>query len=131
MSLKTYLSPNGDEIVAVLVLTPGSCGIVGIKDDGTPEFDGTGTVHFYDDQYELTRNGKMIFVCDEGYRWTLDQLVDEEAKAEALGFVKYESGQNVTPPSVDEEWWYSRDFPDGDWFGSASEAIASVEEVIE
>lgn len=72
--MKSYLSPNGVEIISVLMFTPGACGIVGIKDDGTPEFDGTGTTHFYDDQIEQKRDGKILFLCEDGERWTFDQL---------------------------------------------------------
>jgi hypothetical protein len=83
--MKAYVSPNGDAIVAALVLTPGKCGISGINDDGSPEFDYSGTEHFYDDSYAKTRGGKQLFLCEGGSEWTFDQLVvaaDEEEEDE-------------------------------------------------
>ena len=52
-----------------------------------------------------------------------DRRQREIAEAIGLGFVKYEAGQNVTPPDEAGEWWYHRDYPDGDWFRSAGECL--------
>lgn len=75
--MKIYLSPNGTPIVATKVWTPGRCDIIGIDDNGVPEYDGSGTTHFYDDQVPATENQKQVFLDDDGAEWTFDQLTPQ------------------------------------------------------
>ncbi|MHC2249951.1 hypothetical protein [Bradyrhizobium elkanii] len=78
--MKEYVSPTGSPIKGTKELLTGRCGISGIEDDGTPVHDGDGTVIFYDDQVTETKDGKTVFLDDNGAEWTFDQLtpVDEE-----------------------------------------------------
>lgn len=80
--MRSYQSPKGDLIVATFEQTPCSCGISGINDDGTPEYDGTGSQMHWDDQKPITRDGKILFQCEDGKLWTFDQLTVREDAAD-------------------------------------------------
>ncbi|BBB99729.1 MULTISPECIES: hypothetical protein [Bradyrhizobium] len=77
---REYVSPSGSAIIGTLERLTGRCGISGIEDDGTPVHDSDGTVIFYDDQVTATKDGKTVFLDDNGAEWTFDQLtpVDDE-----------------------------------------------------
>lgn len=76
-----YRAPNGQLIQGTLEQIPGVALISGIGDEGEPEYDGETKV-WWDDQKTLTRDGKTIFVDDEGFEWTFDQLTKVEEEDE-------------------------------------------------
>jgi hypothetical protein len=55
-------------------------------------------------------------------------VADYEEAALQAGWVRYEPGQNVTPPSESGEWWYHKDAPEDDWFDSA-EALCTDNDI--
>lgn len=68
-----YVSPNGDEIVGTLETLQGKALVLGLADDGEPEYLGETEV-FWDEQKTVYRDEKRIYVDVEGYEWTFDQL---------------------------------------------------------
>lgn len=77
----TWYAPNGLEITGTLEALKGRARISGIADDGTPEHFG-GTEVFLEDGKTVERNGKPVFLDDEGGEWTFDQLTSEQPKDE-------------------------------------------------
>ena len=71
---KSYVSPKGDVIVAVLESVPIHAYIKGINDDGSPDYSHENSKTFWDDQDTVMREGKYVYVCEDGEHWTLDQL---------------------------------------------------------
>jgi hypothetical protein len=78
---KTYLTPNGDEIMGTLERFVGRANIIGINEDGSPEYEGYTEV-FWNDQVSFTRDVKTVFLDDHGGEWTFDQLVPQETTEE-------------------------------------------------
>lgn len=78
--MKQYYCPGGSKITVQLITTPGTCGIRGFEDDGSPDYDSNGTEHDYDAQTEQRRDGKILYMCEEGENHTLDEceLREEE-----------------------------------------------------
>jgi len=75
-----YQSPNGSKIIGTAELIPGTAMIISIDDDGHPEYTGE-TELDWDNQWTKTRDDKFLFIDDDGYLWTFNQLmklVDEE-----------------------------------------------------
>lgn len=70
---KTWYAPNGLEITGTLETFSGRARISGIAEDGTPEHFG-GTEVFYEEGKTVERDGKPVFLDDEGGEWTFDQL---------------------------------------------------------
>lgn len=52
---------------------------------------------------------------------------EDKSNAVEAGYIQYKTGQNVTPPGGEGEWWYRRDAPDGDWFQSAADCLEAEE----
>lgn len=73
MTTRNYLSPHGVPIVGTLEHIPARAEITGISDKGEPFFTGD-TEEFWDDQSTVLRDGKVVFLCEEGGEWTFDQL---------------------------------------------------------
>lgn len=71
---KDYVSPTGAEILGTLERLTGRAEISGIEDNGEPVYSGE-TEIFYDDQVTETKDGKMIFLDENGAEWTFDQLI--------------------------------------------------------
>lgn len=80
--MKQYRSPTGSPILGTLERLFGRAEIVGIEDDGTPEYEGT-TEIFWDDQKTILKDEKIVFLDEDGAEWTFDQLVavDQEESA--------------------------------------------------
>lgn len=74
-----WLSPTGEGIQGTLERIRGVANIIGISDDGVPEYDG-GTTVFWDEQRTMTRHGKPLFLDRAGEVWTFDQLTRETAE---------------------------------------------------
>lgn len=73
---KTWYSPTGVQITGTLESLTARAHISGIADDGTPEHSG-GSEIFYDDGKTVERDGKPVFLDEEGGEWTFDQLTSE------------------------------------------------------
>lgn len=72
---KAYVSPNGDPITGTMEMLFGRAHLTKIEDDGSPIYSG-GTEIFWDGQTTaITKEGKLIFLDDEGNEWTFDQLL--------------------------------------------------------
>ncbi|MCO5145399.1 MAG: hypothetical protein M9895_04365 [Aquamicrobium sp.] len=72
--MKTYLSPDGSEILGTLETLIGRAEIIGINDDGTPEYQG-GTEVFWNAQKTVRRDGQIVYLDEAGREWTFDELV--------------------------------------------------------
>lgn len=72
----TWYAPNGLEITGTLEAFTGRARISGISEDGTPEHAG-GTEVFLEDGKTVERDGKPVFLDEEGGEWTFDQLTSE------------------------------------------------------
>ncbi|TPL66571.1 hypothetical protein [Mesorhizobium sp. B2-4-1] len=72
-------APDGTEIVGTLETTPGTCGVI-FNEDGSYDFDGTGTQHNYDGQETVTAAGQVVFVDENGGEWLQCQLIDDDAE---------------------------------------------------
>lgn len=70
---KEYVSPTGKPILGTLEKLTARAEITGINDDGTPEYEGDTEV-FWDSQETAELDGKVIFLDEDGYEWTFDQL---------------------------------------------------------
>ncbi|TPL42571.1 hypothetical protein [Mesorhizobium sp. B2-4-5] len=86
-------APDGTEIVGTLETTPGVCGIL-FDEDGSYDFDGTGTEHNYDGQETVTIAGQTVFVDYNGNEWLEGQLIPDKARAR----------KNIKP------WFHNRDW---------------------
>jgi hypothetical protein len=84
--MKEYVSPTGSPILGTKELLTGRAEITGIDDNGEPVYAGD-TEIFYDDQVTETKDGKMIFLDEDGAEWTFDQLkpADEDDGGEHDG----------------------------------------------
>lgn len=79
--ITTWYAPNGLEITGTLEALTGRARISGISEDGTPEHAG-GTEVFLEDGKTVERNGKPVFLDEEGGEWTFDQLTSEPPEDE-------------------------------------------------
>ncbi|MGR9276154.1 hypothetical protein ACU8KI_16250 [Rhizobium leguminosarum] len=69
-----YVSPNGYAIVGTAETVLATAWISEIDPEtGEPEYEG-GTKIYWDTQETLERDGKILFVCQNGEEWTFDQL---------------------------------------------------------
>jgi hypothetical protein len=68
-----WRSPTGKEIVATAELVHGTCGIT-INDDGTFDYDGTGTDVDWDSQVQRQLDGQRLFVDEDGDIWRENQI---------------------------------------------------------
>jgi len=80
--MKTYKAPNGLEIIGTLETLTARAEIVGINDNGEPEYSGHTEV-FWDEQRTVTKDEKYVFLDYDGNEWTFDQLVPENEVEEA------------------------------------------------
>ena len=69
-----YKSPNGSAIVGTLEIVTCRVDIHGIDENGEPSFAG-GSTMFWDEQRPVERDGKPLFLDEDGFEWTLDQLI--------------------------------------------------------
>lgn len=74
-----YKSPNGTAIVGTSDTIPATALINGIYDDGTPSYEGNSNVD-WDSQKTKTRDGKILYIDEDGKEWTFDQLVKVEVE---------------------------------------------------
>lgn len=72
-----YRAPTGALILGTYERTECRVEILGIKDDGTPEYAG-GSEMFWDETHPIERDGKPLFLDEKGESWTFDQLVKRE-----------------------------------------------------
>lgn len=72
-----YRTPKDTVIIGSLDVCPCRAEIQFFFEDGLPEYEG-GTKMFYDDQRTRQRDGKDLYLDDEGDEWTLDQCTREE-----------------------------------------------------
>lgn len=70
---QTWYSPKGVQITGTLETIKGRATISGISSEGVPEHAG-GTEVFYDESRTVERDGKLVFLDEEGGEWTFDQL---------------------------------------------------------
>ncbi|MGO4353794.1 hypothetical protein AB4Z25_17925 [Rhizobium sp. RAF36] len=69
-----YYSPNGSPIVGTAETILATARISDIDPvTGTPVYEGGTEIH-WDTQETRHRNGKVLFVCDEGLEWEFDEL---------------------------------------------------------
>ena len=69
-----FLSPTGSPIIGTLERLTGRAEISGIDPKtGEPEYAGD-TELFWDSQETVERDGKAIFLDEDGEEWTFDQL---------------------------------------------------------
>lgn len=74
-STNIYISPTGKQIVGTAEKVLATAWISGIDPETQePEYEG-GTKIYWDTQETLERDGKTLFVCEDGEEWTFDQLV--------------------------------------------------------
>lgn len=78
---KKYVSPDGLPIVGTLETVKGCANLTTINDDGTPNYDGSTKV-YWDEQVTVQRDGKRVFLDEDGNEWTFDQLKVEEEQSE-------------------------------------------------
>ncbi|THK33458.1 hypothetical protein EHS39_36220 [Ensifer sp. MPMI2T] len=81
MTAQNYKSPNGSPIVGTAEKILATANITGINPDGTPNYEGGSDIH-WDTQKALVRDGKILFVDEDGDEWTFDQLVLVEEDSE-------------------------------------------------
>lgn len=77
----TWYAPNGLEITGTLEAFTGRARISGISADGKPDHFG-GTEVFLEDGKTVERDGKPVFLDEEGGEWTFDQLSSEPPEDE-------------------------------------------------
>jgi hypothetical protein len=82
--MKQMIAPNGRKIVGTFDKIPGVAGVQGWTVDANgklePEYDGTGTEVWWDDQYTETNEAGVLWVVDENNEQHLVtdcKLVDE------------------------------------------------------
>ncbi len=73
--MKNYVSPRGAAIVAVAEIVKCTVGIVGINDDGTPEYDSNGATVDWDSQVPQRQMGEIMYLCEDGHLWRFNNLV--------------------------------------------------------
>ncbi len=71
---RKYAAPNGSPICGSAEFVLATASISSINADGTPVYDGGGTEIHWDTQKQFTRDGKPLFVDEDGAEWTFDQL---------------------------------------------------------
>jgi hypothetical protein len=71
---RTLLSPTGKDILGTKELLVGRAEIVGFDPNDEPIYEGT-TKIFWDDAATACKDGKPIYLDEDGAEWTLDQLV--------------------------------------------------------
>jgi hypothetical protein len=76
-----YVSPTGAAIIGTADFVYVLANIVGIGDDGEPEYSGESDVD-WDSQTTRTRGGKPLFEDENGQLWTFDQLVPADEEGE-------------------------------------------------
>lgn len=82
MTLRHYLSPNGDYIIGTSETILAIARISGISTDTEePEYEG-GTEINWNTQETVLREGKVLFVCQGGKEWTFDQLTPADLTPE-------------------------------------------------
>ncbi|AZO61756.1 MULTISPECIES: hypothetical protein [unclassified Mesorhizobium] len=80
--MANYLSPTGSPITGTLERLTGRAHISDIDPEtGEPEYAG-GTEIFWNDIQTAKRNGKIVFLDEEGDEWTFDQLTREDVDEE-------------------------------------------------
>ena len=79
-----FASPNGVQIVGTLETLTGRANAVEFDPvTGEPSYEG-GTTIFWDDQKTVERDGKTIYLDEDGDEWTFDQLKQiEEVECDA------------------------------------------------
>ena len=75
--MKQYRAPNGQRIIGTADLVMATAIIKGFDDTGDVVHMGESEVD-WDSQKTRTRNGKPLYVCENGEEWTLDQCVSED-----------------------------------------------------
>ncbi|PZR93566.1 MAG: hypothetical protein DI537_10655 [Stutzerimonas stutzeri] len=78
---QTWYSPTGREITGTLEALKGRARISGISPEGEPEHSG-GTEIFFEEGHTVERDGKAVFLDDEGGEWTFDQLTTKAPEDE-------------------------------------------------
>jgi hypothetical protein len=71
--MKQYKAPSGSRIIGTLERLLGRAELSGIYDDGTPEYQGR-TEIFWEAGGTVTKDGKIVFLDEDGAEWTFDQL---------------------------------------------------------
>ena len=79
--MANWLSPNGHRIIGTSDVILATAMISGISEDGEPEYYGESEVN-WDSQETRERDGKILFVCEDGEEWTFDQLKPGEPDEE-------------------------------------------------
>lgn len=75
---RTWYSPTGSQILGTLERLSARAEIVDIDPKtGEPEYQGSTTI-FWGDERTVTRDGKTVFLDENGAEWTFDQLTSEE-----------------------------------------------------
>lgn len=84
MKTYQYRAPNGSLIVAAAGVVECNACIAGFDENGDPDWTGDTDV-CWDSQRTKERDGKELYVCEDGEEWTLDQceLIDDEEGASA------------------------------------------------
>src|SRR5215469_8901770 len=73
-----YFSPRGAKIVGTYARVMVRADIVGFDPDtGEPEFEGYTEV-FWDTQETVERDGKPLYLDEDGYEWTVDQIHSDD-----------------------------------------------------
>jgi hypothetical protein len=72
-----WVSPTGAEIIGTSDAVLCTANITDIEEDGTPVYSGETDVD-WDSQTTKERDGKPLFIDDDGQEWTFDQLTWEE-----------------------------------------------------
>lgn len=72
-----YTAPNGLPIIGTLETMCGVALIDEIDETGEPVFSGE-TKIWWDEQKTVERDGKLVFVDEEGGEWIFDQLTKVE-----------------------------------------------------
>jgi hypothetical protein len=74
--LAQFVSPKGVSIVGTYEKVPAAAGIIDIDPKtGVPEYDGSGSTLFWDDQKQVVNYaGKRLYLDEDGNAWPFDQL---------------------------------------------------------
>lgn len=79
-------SPKGHLIQGTAEIIKGTAGVTfGVGKDGaiTWDYDGSGTAVDWNSQETEKRDGRDLFICENGQLWTLDQLtIEDDGEAE-------------------------------------------------
>ena len=77
-AVKQAYAPDGTRIIGTLESIPGTALILGVDDDGTPEYLGETEV-FWDGQQTCTGDqGQTIWIDENGYEWATCDLTYRE-----------------------------------------------------